>query len=37
MISIDLNLIFVIALVCFIVGLIFGVCLSRPRSRSRWE
>lgn len=35
MVSIDLNLIFVIALLCFVVGLILGVRIARPRSR--WE
>jgi hypothetical protein len=35
MVNIDLNLIFVIALACFIIGLILGVRIARPRSR--WE
>ena len=35
MVNVDLNLILVIALVCFILGLILGVWLTRPRSR--WQ
>jgi hypothetical protein len=35
MITIDLNLIFVIALACFVLGIILGVRIARPRSR--WE
>lgn len=35
MVTIDLNLIFVIAIACFAAGVILGVRLARPRSR--WE